>query len=160
MIDSFYIYILIRQWCWQQCSQAVLWRYNIAISTLLLKTNQVNGWQPRTMISVLTLEVFSLGATCLINYIKIRTHIPLSVVHIFTTWWLGAFWIYFDHLCYRKNTTPSFLEYRLCKENIWILIAISVKFIPKRSVNNITALGQIMVWRPPGKKPSSEPMIG
>ena len=44
-------------------------------------------------------------------------------------------------------------------ENIWILIAISLKFVPKGPINNIPALVQIMAWRRPGDKPLSEPMM-
>ena len=44
-------------------------------------------------------------------------------------------------------------------ENIWILIKISLKFVPKSSINNIPALVQIMAWRRPGDKPLSEPMV-
>ena len=44
-------------------------------------------------------------------------------------------------------------------ENIWISINITLKFVPKGSINNIPALVQIMAWRRPGNKPLSEPMI-
>ena len=44
-------------------------------------------------------------------------------------------------------------------ENAWILIKISLKFVPKGSINNIPALVQIMAWRRPGDKPLSEPML-
>ena len=44
-------------------------------------------------------------------------------------------------------------------ENIWIPIKISLKFVPRGSINNIPALVQIMVWRRPGDKPLSEPMM-
>ena len=44
-------------------------------------------------------------------------------------------------------------------ENVWIAIKISLKFVPKGSVNNIPALIQIMAWRRPGNKPLSEPMM-
>ena len=44
-------------------------------------------------------------------------------------------------------------------ENARISIKISLKFVPKGSVNNITALVQIMAWRCPGDKPLSEPMM-
>ena len=44
-------------------------------------------------------------------------------------------------------------------ENIWIPIEISLKFVPKGSINNIPALIQIMAWRRPGDKPLSEPMM-
>ena len=44
-------------------------------------------------------------------------------------------------------------------ENIWIPIKISLKFVPKGSINNIPALVQIMAWRCPGDMPLSEPMM-
>ena len=44
-------------------------------------------------------------------------------------------------------------------ENVWISLKISLKFIPKGSINNIPALVQIMAWRRPGDKPLSEPMM-
>ena len=44
-------------------------------------------------------------------------------------------------------------------ENIWIPIEISLKFVPKGSINNIPALVQIMAWRRPGDEPLSEPMM-
>ena len=44
-------------------------------------------------------------------------------------------------------------------ENVWILIKISLTFIPKAPINNIPALVQIMAWRRPGDKPLYEPMM-
>ena len=44
-------------------------------------------------------------------------------------------------------------------ENVWILITISLKFVPKGPNINIPALIQIMAWRRPGNKPLSEPMM-
>ena len=44
-------------------------------------------------------------------------------------------------------------------EKLWIPIKISLKFVPKGSINNIPALVQIMAWRRPGDKPLSEPMM-
>ena len=43
--------------------------------------------------------------------------------------------------------------------NIRISIKISLKFVPKGSINNIPALVQIMAWRWPGDMPLSEPMM-
>ena len=40
-------------------------------------------------------------------------------------------------------------------ENVWI----SLKFVPKGPINNIPAMVQIMVWRCPGNKLLSEPMV-
>ena len=45
-------------------------------------------------------------------------------------------------------------------ENVWILIEISLKFVPKCPIINIPALGQIMAWRRTGNMPLSEPMKG
>ena len=44
-------------------------------------------------------------------------------------------------------------------ENVWILIKISLKFVPKGLINNIPALVQIMAWRRPGDKPLSQAMM-
>ena len=44
-------------------------------------------------------------------------------------------------------------------ENVWILIKISLKIVPKGPFNNIPAMVQIMAWRRPGDKPLSEPMV-
>ena len=44
-------------------------------------------------------------------------------------------------------------------ENVWMPTTISLKFVPKGPINNIPALVQIMVWRRPGDKPLSEPMM-
>ena len=44
-------------------------------------------------------------------------------------------------------------------ENVWIPIEISLKFVPKGSINNNPALFQMMAWRRPGDKPLSEPMM-
>ena len=44
-------------------------------------------------------------------------------------------------------------------ENVRITIEISLKFVAKGRINNNPALLQIMVWRRPGDKPLSEPMM-
>ena len=44
-------------------------------------------------------------------------------------------------------------------ENVWIPIEISLKFVPKGSINNNPALFEIMIRRRPGDKPLSEPMM-
>ena len=45
------------------------------------------------------------------------------------------------------------------KENVWISIAISLKFDPNGPINNIPALVQIMAWCRPDDKPLSESKI-
>ena len=44
-------------------------------------------------------------------------------------------------------------------ENIRISIKISLKFVPKGTINNIPALVQIMAWRRTGDKPLSGPVM-
>ena len=44
-------------------------------------------------------------------------------------------------------------------ENVWMLLKISLKCVPKVRMNNIPTLVQIMAWHRPGDKPLSEPMI-
>ena len=44
-------------------------------------------------------------------------------------------------------------------ESCIILIQISLKFVPKGSINNKPALVQIMAWHQTGNKPLSEPMM-
>ena len=43
--------------------------------------------------------------------------------------------------------------------NIWISIKISLKFVPKGPINNISALVQIMAWCRPGNKSLPKPMM-
>ena len=44
-------------------------------------------------------------------------------------------------------------------ENVWILIKMSQKFVPKGPINNIPAWVQIMAWRRPGDKPLFKPVM-
>ena len=43
--------------------------------------------------------------------------------------------------------------------NVWISIKISLKFVPKGSIDNNPVLVQIMAWHQPGDKPLSEPVL-
>ena len=53
----------------------------------------------------------------------------------------------------QTTLSNAFLEWK------YISITISMKFVPKGSINDIQALVQIMAWRRPGDKPLSEPMV-
>ena len=44
-------------------------------------------------------------------------------------------------------------------ENVTISIWTSLKFVPKGQTENKSASVQVMVWRRPGQKPLSEPML-
>ena len=69
----------------------------------------------------------------LVNILRLRENGRLFADHIFET-------IFFN-------------------ENISITINISLKFVPKGEINNISAVVQIMAWHQPGDKPLSEPMM-
>ena len=44
-------------------------------------------------------------------------------------------------------STDNIIKCIFLNENIWILIDISLKFVPKGRIDNIPALVQIMAWR-------------
>ena len=58
-----------------------------------------------------------------------------------------------------RHFPDDILKWIFLNENLWISIDISLKFVPRGPINNITALVQIMAWRRPGDKPLSEPMM-
>ena len=58
-----------------------------------------------------------------------------------------------------RHFADAIFECIFVNENVWILIEISLKFVPKGPINNIPSLVQIMVWHRPGAKPLSEPMM-
>ena len=57
-----------------------------------------------------------------------------------------------------RHFTDDIFKCIFLNENAWILLKISLKFVPKVWIN-IPALVQIMAWRRPGDKPLSEPMM-
>ena len=59
----------------------------------------------------------------------------------------------------RRHFADAIFKCIFLNENVWILINISLKFVPKGLINNIPPLVQIMAWRRPGDKPLSEPMM-
>ena len=48
-----------------------------------------------------------------------------------------------------RHLTDDIFKSIFLNENVWILIKISLKFVPKGPFNNITSLVQIMAWRRP-----------
>ena len=58
-----------------------------------------------------------------------------------------------------RHFADDIFKHIFMNENIWIPIKISLKFLPKGSINKIPALVQIMAWRRPGDKPLSGPMM-
>ena len=45
------------------------------------------------------------------------------------------------------------LKYIFLNEDVWILLKISLKYVPEVWINNIPTLVQILAWRRPGDKP-------
>ena len=73
-----------------------------------------------------------------------------------------CFMNYFNTLRPRQNGRHSADDIITCiflNKNIWILIKISLKFVPKGPINNIPALVQIMAWHRPGDKPLFDQML-
>ena len=58
-----------------------------------------------------------------------------------------------------RHFPDDIFKWIFLNENVWILIKIALKFVPKVPINNIPALVQIMAWRQTGDKPLSEPMM-
>ena len=59
----------------------------------------------------------------------------------------------------RRHFAEDIFKCIFLNENVWILIRISLKYVPKCFINNNPALVQMMAWRRPGDKPLSEPMM-
>ena len=55
--------------------------------------------------------------------------------------------------------TEGIFKWIFWNENVWILIIISLKFVPEGPIDYIPALFQTMTGRRPGNKPLSEPMM-
>ena len=69
---------------------------------------------------------------------------------------------YFNTLRPRQDSCPfpdDIFKSIFFNENVYILLKISLTFVPKAPSNNIPALVQIMAWCRPGDKPLSEPMM-
>ena len=87
--------------------------------------------------------------------------LPILVTAI-TTVKQGAVVIYINTLKPRQNGrhfADNIFKCIFLNENVSISTKISLKFLHKRSINNIPALVQIMALRRPGDKPLSQPMM-
>ena len=58
-----------------------------------------------------------------------------------------------------RHFTDDIFKCIFLNENVWIPIKISLKFVPKGPVNNISALVLMRAWRRPSDKPLSKPMM-
>ena len=69
---------------------------------------------------------------------------------------------FLTHLGQEKNGCHFAEDIFKCiflNENRWITLKISLKFVPKVRINNISALVQIMAWCWPGNEPLPEPIM-
>ena len=86
----------------------------------------------------------------------------LSILYTHVIWPLEIMYMYINSLRPRPNGRQFPDDIFKCiflTENVIISIKISLKFVPKGSINNIATLVQITAWRRPGDKPLSEPMM-
>ena len=58
-----------------------------------------------------------------------------------------------------RHFADDIFKHIFYSENVWFSIEVSLKFLPKCPINNISALVQIVAWRRPGDKPLSEPLL-
>ena len=58
-----------------------------------------------------------------------------------------------------RHFPDGIFKWIFLNENAWIVIKISLKFVPNGPINTIPVLVQIMAWRRSGDKPLSEPMM-
>ena len=56
----------------------------------------------------------------------------------------------------RRHFADDIFKCIFLNEEAWILIKISLKFVPKGPIHKIPSLFQIMAWRRSGDKPLSE----
>ena len=95
------------------------------------------------------------GYICMAQFFCLNTSVVLGSV----LKWLHYL---FNTLRPRQNSCHFSDDRFKCiflNENVWILIKVLLKFVPKGPINNILALVQIMAWCRPGDKPLSEPMM-
>ena len=59
----------------------------------------------------------------------------------------------------RRHYADDIFKCIFLNEDELTSLRISLKFVPNVRINNIPSLVQIMVWRRPGDKPLSEPMV-
>ena len=58
-----------------------------------------------------------------------------------------------------RHFADDIFRYIFLKENAWISLKISLKFVPNVPINDSPALVEIMAWRCPGDNPLSESMM-
>ena len=110
--------------------------------------------------------LISVGINFLSRPLSLRPLIPnkahpfsLKNIRIMQQWWPPSLVNTFRPRQNGRRFPDDIFKCIFLNENIWILIKISLKFVPKWPINSIPTLVQIMAWRGPGDKPLSEPMM-
>ena len=138
---------------WSQVNSPHKGQWHGALMLSLICTWK-NGWVNKRHAGDVRNHVADCDITVMVQSPRVIT-IQLNLSVSSAKWW-------FNTLRPRQNgrdfSDDIFRRFFLNK-NIWIPIKISLKFVPKGSINNIPALVQIMAWRRPGDKPLSEPMM-
>ena len=112
----------------------------------------------------MTLTLFSWIHHLKVVYLNFRQWFCYSATHvryIFITEKLVVY-VLFNPLRSRQigqHFADDIFKCIFVNEGLWVLINISLKFVPKVQINNIPALVQIMAWCRPSDKPLTEPMM-
>ena len=97
--------------------------------------------------------VLSCAAIYLYPYPSQNAHMPGQTI------WLKMIYPATLNTLRPRQNGYHFPEWIFLSEIVRISIQMSLRFVPKGPINNISALVQIMAWRRPGDKPLTEPMM-
>ena len=133
---------------------------------LLISINSVKSSRPwyditRCLPGISHIIKSNSAITCSYKLISCFEFTP-HYVYGFNQHHIRLMWCWFNTLRPRQNCRHFADDIFKCifvNENVWILLKISLKCVPKVWINNNLALIQIMAWRRPWGKPLSEPMM-
>ena len=129
----------------------------VMVGLMLWRTMGARTEGPRCLYCVISLVIQSSWCTGRLFMNRIKTNLFTATCNTI---------LHYIELCWHTEAETKQLPFRrwqfqciFLNENARISIQISLKFVPKVSIDNIPALLQIMVWRRSGDKPLSEPMM-
>ena len=121
-------------------------------------------WESNPLMIFMCFRIWNVWQFFVINFLMQLSHQPFHIsphIHGLISAWL-QWWRWINPMRPRQNGrhfADNMFKCIFLNENLWIPIEISLKFVPKGSIDNIPALVQIMAWRRPGDKPLSEPRM-
>ena len=141
---------ITKSWRWL-CNISAVWPWSICRQyedqTGLPSGNTLNI--PPTLIHCLR-HIHHQHLSLIIWYFQLQTcHLTSIGIHIDTLRLRQDGWHFPDNI----------FKCMFLNENVQILIRVSLKFVPRGPINNISALVQIMAWHRIGDKPLLEPMV-